>query len=179
MVNPSNKDPSLPGCLHYLKTTTSSLAFSPQIIAMARTKQTSRPAAGGKFARKKYPLQSKRKRGPPATGGVKKPHRYRPGTVALREIRRYQKSTDLLIPKLSFGRVMREYVLALQKEFRSQAVAVMAAQEASEAYITGYLEDCNLSAIHGNRVTVFPKDIHFVRRLRGESKLPPLPRNGW
>ena len=43
-----------------------------------------------------------------ATGGVKKPHRFRPGTVALREIRRYQKSTELLIRKLPFQRLVRE-----------------------------------------------------------------------
>ncbi|XP_012925689.1 histone H3-4-like [Heterocephalus glaber] len=63
---------------------------------MARTKQTARKSTGGKAPRKQLATKAARKSAP-ATGGVKKPHRYRPGTVALREIRRYQKSTELLI----------------------------------------------------------------------------------
>uniref|UniRef100_A0A8C9ZD50 Histone H2A/H2B/H3 domain-containing protein n=1 Tax=Sander lucioperca TaxID=283035 RepID=A0A8C9ZD50_SANLU len=68
---------------------------------MARTKQTARKSTGGKAPRKQLATKAARKSAP-ATGGVKKPHRYRPGTVALREIRRYQKSTELLIRKLPF-----------------------------------------------------------------------------
>ncbi len=74
---------------------------------MARTKQTARKSTGGKAPRKQLATKAARKSAP-ATGGVKKPHRYRPGTVALREIRRYQKSTDLLIRKLPFQRLVRE-----------------------------------------------------------------------
>ena len=134
---------------------------------MARTKQTSRVSAGGKFARGKHPLRSRtRKRGPPATGGVKKPHRYRPGTVALREIRRYQKSTDLLIPKLKFQRLYREILKGFKSEWRTQAVAIMAAQEASEAFLVGLLEDTNLCAIHAKRVTNMEKDMRLVCRIR-------------
>ena len=66
---------------------------------MARTKQTARKSTGGKAPRKQLATKAARKSAP-ATGGVKKPHRYRPGTVALREIRRYQKSTELLIRKV-------------------------------------------------------------------------------
>ncbi|KAH6926621.1 hypothetical protein HPB50_019994 [Hyalomma asiaticum] len=69
---------------------------------MARTKQTARKSTGGKAPRKQLATKAARKSAP-ATGGVKKPHRYRPGTVALREIRRYQKSTELLIRKLPFS----------------------------------------------------------------------------
>lgn len=74
---------------------------------MARTKQTARKSTGGKAPRKQLATKAARKSAP-STGGVKKPHRYRPGTVALREIRRYQKSTELLIRKLPFQRLVRE-----------------------------------------------------------------------
>ena len=74
---------------------------------MARTKQTARKSTGGKAPRKQLASKAARKSAP-STGGVKKPHRFRPGTVALREIRRYQKSTELLIRKLPFQRLVRE-----------------------------------------------------------------------
>ena len=108
-------------------------------------------------------------------GGVKKPHRYRPGTVALREIRRYQKSTELLIKKLPFQRLVREIVLdvdVLPKkwlgEVRFQGQALMALQESAEAYLVGLFEDSNLCAIHAKRVTIMPKDIQLARRICGE-----------
>lgn len=72
---------------------------------MARTKQTARKSTGGKAPRKQLASKAARKSAP-STGGVKKPHRYKPGTVALREIRRYQKSTELLIRKLPFQRLV-------------------------------------------------------------------------
>jgi len=77
---------------------------SIESFIMARTKQTARKSTGGKAPRKQLATKAARKSAP-ATGGVKKPHRYRPGTVALREIRRYQKSTELLIRKLPFQRL--------------------------------------------------------------------------
>ena len=104
----------------------------------------------------------------PATGGVKKPHRYRPGTVALREIRRYQKSTELLIRKLPFQRLVREIAQDFKTDLRFQSSAVVALQEASEAYLVGLFEDTNLCAIHAKRVTIMPKDIQLARRIRGE-----------
>uniref|UniRef100_A0ABI7YTW4 Core Histone H2A/H2B/H3 domain-containing protein n=1 Tax=Felis catus TaxID=9685 RepID=A0ABI7YTW4_FELCA len=104
----------------------------------------------------------------PATGGVKKPHRYRPGTVALREIRRYQKSTELLIRKLPFQRLVREIAQDFKTDLRFQSSAVMALQEACEAYLVGLFEDTNLCAIHAKRVTIMPKDIQLARRIRGE-----------
>jgi histone H3 len=82
---------------------------------MARTKQTARKSTGGKAPRKQLATKAARKSAP-ATGGVKKPHRYRPGTVALREIRRYQKSTELLIRKLPFQRLVREIAQRLIAE---------------------------------------------------------------
>ncbi|XP_062043101.1 uncharacterized protein LOC133756422 [Lepus europaeus] len=113
-------------------------------LQMARTKQTARKSTGGKAPRKQLATKAARKSAP-ATGGVKKPHRYRPGTVALREIRRYQKSTELLIRKLPFQRLVREIAQDFKTDLRFQSSAVMALQEACEAYLVGLFEDTNLS----------------------------------
>ncbi|CAM9866854.1 unnamed protein product [Lampetra planeri] len=131
---------------------------------MARTKQTARKSTGGKAPRKQLATKAARKSAP-ATGGVKKPHRYRPGTVALREIRRYQKSTELLIRKLPFQRLVREIAQDFKTDLRFQSSAVMALQEASEAYLVALFEDTNLCAIHAKRVTIMPKDIQLARRI--------------
>ncbi|XP_061255359.1 uncharacterized protein LOC133237032 [Bos javanicus] len=112
-------------------------------VVMARTKQTARKSTGGKAPRKQLATKAARKSAP-ATGGVKKPHRYRPGTVALREIRRYQKSTELLIRKLPFQRLVREIAQDFKTDLRFQSSAVMALQEACEAYLVGLFEDTNL-----------------------------------
>lgn len=106
-----------------------------------------------------------------ATGGVRKPHRYRPGTVALREIRRFQKSTDLLIRKLPFQRLVKEIAQNLKCDMRFQSAAVGALQEAAESYLVGLFEDTNMCAIHAKRVTIMPKDIQLARRIRGEHHL--------
>ena len=100
-----------------------------------------------------------------------KKRRYRPGTKALIEIRRYQKSTDLLIPKLPFSRLVRETIcntVASGKDMRFQSSAMMALQEATEAYMVQLFEDCVLCAIHARRVTVMPKDMTLARRIRGD-----------
>ena len=133
---------------------------------MARTKQTARKSTGGKAPRKQLATKAARKSAP-ATG-VKKPHRYRPGTVALREIRRYQKSTDLLIRKLPFQRLTREIAQDFKNDLRFQGTSILALQEASEAYLVSLFEDTNLCAIHAKRVTIMPKDIQLARRIRGE-----------
>ena len=135
---------------------------------MARTKQTARKSTGGKAPHKALATKAARKSAP-STGGVKAPHRFRPGTVALREIRKYQKSTELLIRKLPFQRVCREITQDLRTGgFRFQTHALMALQEASEAYLTSLFDDTNLCALHAKRVTIMPKDIHLARRIRGE-----------
>ncbi|XP_032506465.1 uncharacterized protein LOC116763059 [Phocoena sinus] len=141
--------------------------WGSSVDIMARTKQTARKSTGGKAPRKQLATKAARKSAP-ATGGVKKPHRYRPGTVALREIRRYQKSTELLIRKLPFQRLVREIAQDFKTDLRFQSSAVMALQEASEAYLVGLFEDTNLCAIHAKRVTIMPKDIQLARRIRGE-----------
>ncbi|KAG1817062.1 histone-fold-containing protein [Suillus subaureus] len=139
---------------------------------MARTKQTARKSTGGKAPRKQLAAKSAaRKTAQASTGGVKKPHRFRPGTVALREIRRYQKSTELLIRKLPFQRLVREIAQDFKTDLRFQSSAVMALQEAAEAYLVSLFEDTNLAAIHAKRVTIQPKDLALARRLRGEPVL--------
>ncbi len=134
---------------------------------MARTKQTARKSPGGKTPRKELATIAARKWAP-ATGGVKKPHRFRPGTVALREIRRYQKSTELLVRKAPFQRLVREIASEFHADLRFQASAIMALQEATEAYMVSMFEDSNLCAIHGKRVTIMPRDMQLARRIRGD-----------
>ena len=104
-------------------------------------------------------------------GTVKKSHRYRPGTVALREIRRYQKSTELLIPKLPFSKLVREIAEEINltnSKLQFQAGALLALQESAENYLVKLFEDANMASIHSKRVTVMPKDMQLARRLRGE-----------
>jgi histone H3 len=139
------------------------------LTEMARTKQTARKSTGGKNgpARKQLAGKAARKTSP-STGGVKKPTRWRPGVQALREIRRYQKSTELLIRKLPFQRLVREVAQDFKPELRFQSHAIMALQEASEAYLVALFEDTNLCAIHAKRVTIMPVDIQLARRIRGE-----------
>jgi histone H3 len=134
---------------------------------MARTKQTARKNTGGKAPRKQIGNKAARKTAP-ASGGVKKPHRFRPGTVALREIRKYQKSTELLLRKLPFQRLVREIAQEYKTDLRFQSSAVLALQEATESYLVGLFEDTNLCAIHAKRVTIMPKDMQLARRIRGE-----------
>ncbi|CAD6921740.1 unnamed protein product [Tilletia controversa] len=113
---------------------------------MARTKQTAKKSTGG-------------------LAPLKKPHRYKPGTVALREIRRYQKSTELLIRKLPFQRLVKEIAQDFKTDLRFQSAAIGALQEASEAYLVSLFSDMNLAAIHAKRVTVMPKDMKLARHM--------------
>ena len=102
-------------------------------------------------------------------GQVKKPRKYRPGTVALHKIQQYQKSTELLIRKLPFSRLVREIAQAVGKrDLHFQGSAIICLQEAAETFLVSLLEDTNLCAIHAKRVTIMPKDIQLARRIRGE-----------
>ncbi|KAL4988999.1 histone-fold-containing protein [Aspergillus falconensis] len=99
-------------------------------------------------------------------------HRYKPGTVALKEIRKYQRSYDLLLRKLPFARLVREVALDILpaevgSELRWQSHAIQALQEAAEAFLVHLFEDTNLCAIHAKRVTIMQKDIQLARRIRG------------
>ena len=134
---------------------------------MARTKQTARMSTGGKAPRKQLAQKAARKSAP-STGGVRRKIRFRPGTVALRQIRKYQKNTELLIRKLPFQRLVREVAQDFNTNLRFQSHAIMALQEASEAYLVSLFEDTNFCAIHAKRVTILPKDMQLARRIRGE-----------
>ena len=138
---------------------------------MPRMKQTARKSTGG-WPRSRIELRTVavQKRAP-LTGGVKKPQRYRPGTVALREIRKYQKSVDLLIPMVSFQRLVREIIQDTCRDRnidmkRIQSTALLALQEASEHYLVELFQNSKLAAFHGNRVTVLPRDIQLVRYFK-------------
>ena len=106
----------------------------------------------------------------PSKGRVRKPRRFRPGTVALRQIRKYQKSTELLIRKLPFQRLVREVSQEVSKDlgvdpFRYQSTAILALQEASEDFLVRMFSQCNDICVHGKRVTIQNKDIQLWRRL--------------
>ena len=94
--------------------------------------------------------------------------RFRPGVMALREIRHYQKSSALLIRKLPFQRLVWEIAQDFKTDLRFQSAAILCLQEAAEAYLVGLFEDTNLCAIHARRVTKTPKDLQLARRIRGE-----------
>jgi histone H3 len=135
---------------------------------MARTKQTARKSTGGKAPRKQVAAKASRKASP-SSGGMKKPRRFRPGTVALREIRRYQKSTSLLLRKAPFQRLVREVASDFKSNLRMASGALGALQESTEAYMVGLFEDANLAALHAKRVTIMPRDLGLARRIRGET----------
>ena len=97
-----------------------------------------------------------------------KPHRYRAGTVALKDIRHFQGSTALLIRRLPFQRLVREIAQDFKTDLRFQSAAILCLQEAAEAYLVKLFDDTNLCAIHARRVTIMPKDIQLARRIRGE-----------
>jgi len=133
---------------------------------MARTKQTARKTISGKQPRKRLAIHSKKM---PITAGVKTVRRWRPGTVAIREIRAYQKSTALLLRKLPFQRLVREIAQEFKMDLRWQGTAILALQEAAEAHLVKVLEDTNLCAIHAHRTTITIKDLKLARRIRGDS----------
>jgi histone H3 len=109
-----------------------------------------------------------KKKTAPAEGGVKAKRRFRPGTVAIREIKRYQKATTFMLAKAPFQRFIRAICDGIDGQLRFQSAALLALQEAAESYLTGLFEDANLCAIHASRVTVMKKDLELARRIRGE-----------
>jgi len=127
---------------------------------MASTKQT---------ARKKN-VSVKKNKSAGAGSGMKKARRWRPGTVALREIRKFQKGTNLLIQKAPFQRLVREVATSHKQDLRFQSSAILAIQEATESFVISVLADTNLCAIHTRRVTIQPKDLQLALRLRGDRR---------
>jgi histone H3/H4 len=120
--------------------------------------------------KKRGALPTARRVMPPKKTPLKKKHRYRPGTRALMEIRKYQKSTDLLIRRLPFRRLVAEIASKFAGEpKRWKESALEALQEASEAFLVGFFEDANLAAIHAKRVTIMAKDMALAKRIRGGS----------
>ena len=110
----------------------------------------------------------KKSAGGSGSTGVKKSFRWRPGTVALRQVKKLQKSTELLIAKAPFSRLVREIAEGHKAGLRFASSALAAIQEATEAFVISLLSDANLTALHANRVTALPRDLQLVRRLRGE-----------
>ncbi|KAK3258198.1 hypothetical protein CYMTET_32748 [Cymbomonas tetramitiformis] len=152
------------------------------ILTMARTKQTARKSAGGKKTLVGITLKktaritlnkTAKAQDTSQKNAVRVKRRHRPGVVALREIRHYQKTTDLVLRKLPFQRLVREIVATapgVMREVRFQHSALDALQECTEQYMVGLLEESNYCAFHGKRVTVMPKDIQLARRLRGRDR---------
>ena len=103
-----------------------------------------------------------------STGALKRPHKYRPGTKALMEIWRYQKSTELLIRKLPFQRLVREIAQNFKTHLRFQSSTIIALQEAAESFLVGLFEDTNLCAIHAKCVTIMPKDVQLACHICGD-----------
>ncbi|OSX79357.1 hypothetical protein BU14_0079s0001 [Porphyra umbilicalis] len=133
---------------------------------MARTKQTARRSTGCKAAACLARAAARR-----ATKAGSKPavkRRYRSGTVAPRDIRRFQRSGELLLSKLPFQRLVREGTQEYTNAPRFQASAAPALQEVAEAYLVGLFQDAQLCAVHEKRVTVMSKDIQLACRIRGE-----------
>jgi histone H3 len=126
----------------------------------ARTAQTARLSTGGKAPRKTIAYQS-------STGGIKRCTRFRPGTVALRDIRKFQARTTHLIPRAPFERVVRETMKEIKLDFRLQSSAIDALHWATEDYLIGLFEDSQLCAIHAGRITVQFKDLQLALRIRG------------
>ncbi|PLB49479.1 histone H3 [Aspergillus steynii IBT 23096] len=140
----------------------SKAAASPSTRGGRKSRGGKRPAAS--------PRKSDVQPGDPTPQG--RSRRYKPGTVALKEIRKYQRTYDLLIQKLPFARLVREVALELLpadvgSELRWQSHAIQALQEAAEAFLVHLFEDTNLCAIHAKRVTIMQKDIQLARRIRG------------
>ncbi|XP_060063348.1 uncharacterized protein LOC132543849 [Ylistrum balloti] len=134
---------------------------------MGRSKQTARKSTGGLVNRT---MMVNYRKSMTELAALKKPHRFRPGTVALKEIRRYQKSTELLIRKLPFQRLVREISMKITKiNYKFKVAALSSLQEACEAFLVGLFEDVNLCAIHSKRVTIMPRDVRLARRIRGEN----------
>ncbi|BGP55170.1 hypothetical protein JCM8202_002048 [Rhodotorula sphaerocarpa] len=158
------------------KKTTTTVQRRVSGMALGGGQAAPRRGPGGQAG--KAPRQGtggKTRPGQPAQPAQRKPHRFRPGTVALREIRYFQKSTDLLLRRLPFARLVREIAMEFFEDedgnsagLRWQSSALLALQEATEAYLVHLFEDSNLCALHAKRVTIMQRDMQLVRRIRGD-----------
>ena len=145
------------------------------VQGVSNTAPLSRPTTGGKGPTKNISRMVTQSARPRTKQKLKKPNpsankkvKSSQSKSALREIRKYQRSTDLLIPQLPFQRLIREIAQKYKADLRFQKNAVLALQEATEAYMAGLYEDSNLYTIHAKRVTIKPQDIQIARIIRGE-----------
>ena len=138
---------------------------------MARTKTTARKSSAGiKIPRKQLYIK-KARRSSTSKGKnlyVRKPHRFRPGTVAAREIRKYQKSTEFLIRKIPFQRIVKNIAYKSRPDCKFQSSAIFALQEAIEIFLVSLFENTSLCATHANRITIMEKDVLLAKRIRGD-----------
>ena len=134
---------------------------------MARTKKIARKSTGGKAPHMHLATKGARVAAKKPTIAVRKSHCWRPGTMALREIRKFQKNTDLLIRKAPFQHLVREILQANSKngDMRMQSTALLALQEATEYFMVDVLSNTNLCAMHGNQVTIKSKDLALACRI--------------
>lgn len=145
---------------------------------MARTKQTARKSTSAKHKLSVRAAEKVMQLRKPVKATVtkekkKKTKRFRPGMLALQDIRKYQNSTDLLIPKICFQRLVRELSQKVTNntfDFKYQASALYALQEAAEAYLCSLFEDTNLCACHARRVTILPRDMALALRIRRDQQ---------
>ena len=149
--------------------TTSKTSAAQKIPKKVPSKSRPRSGAGAlNYTPSKRDYQWARKAGDILLAREKTLSRYRPGSLALQEVRHYQERTNLLICKLPFQRLVREIAQAFKQDVRFRSAALMALQEACEAYLIGLFEDTNLCTIHAKRVTIMPKDIQLVRCIKGK-----------
>lgn len=137
---------------------------------MARTKVTMRKTYKAEKRPKKFVLKET-KTAKKTARETRQPgfRRMRPGQHVMRDIRRYQRTTELLLRKYPFQRIVRQIALDVKPDVKFQSSALMALQESAEAYLVNLFEDTNLCAVHANRVTIMEKDIALARRIRGEN----------
>lgn len=146
---------------------------------MGRTKNTGKPVILRKMSTQSKSRQQQlaQKKSAPAEGGIRMRHRRRPGTVALREIKRYQKTADFLLPRAPVQRLIRSISTGIDPELRFRSEALAAIQEAAESYIVGLFEDTTLCAVHARRTTIMQKDMALARRIRGDKNMDHIIRD--
>ncbi|GAA5942053.1 histone H3 family protein [Sporobolomyces koalae] len=157
-------------------TTRKVMTVQKRLAQQTLSGQIAPPSVGGGTTSRKSIGGKGKGKAPVKAPAAKKPHRFKPGTVALREIRHYQKSTDLLLRRLPFARLVREIATDFfdgdetgeHVGLRWQSSALLALQEATEAYLVHLFEDSNLCALHAKRVTIMQRDMQLVRRIRGD-----------
>jgi histone H3 len=135
---------------------------------MAHVKQTARKSTGGAPPRLHLATKAAQAAAQKAIV-VRKPHRWHPGTVALREIRKFQKTSDLLIRKAPFRHLVREIVeqVSRKSDLQMQSTAVLALQEAAEFFMVDVFNDTNLCASHGKGKIIMVKDLALACHIRG------------